>query len=201
MDESGSSSTVHPAFSSHSQELGPETIEKKAVSFVSKEFSGAKGYNGHWFRHPARDDAKKDDDPTLYTYTNQFGEDFQKHHDVATYLSGSEYRPRRLLVQATPRVWKTQQNTRWRRTQMKGNVPSALKISQWALDPLDPIYVKNEESGELEIKRRAFLGTMWAGFQVTLRTLLICIPLQLYLALPLSKSPCKNAWITETDWY
>jgi hypothetical protein len=166
--------------------------EIKSNEFLSKEFSGSKGFNGSWFRHPIRD-GKEEDDPKFYTYTNQFGEEIKKRHDVATYLSGKEFVPRRLAVQATKEVWKTRPNTRWRRTHLKGNVPTALKLSQWALDPLNTIYVKDEENGNLVVKQRGLGGKLWAGILVFLRTLLVCIPLQLYLALPMSKTPWEEA--------
>ena len=73
-----------------------------------KQFDGSRGFNGLWYRRPTRQ-IPEEDEVKEYAYKNQLGKEFKKQRDVVVYLSSSEYAPRRLLVQATDKVWKEQQ--------------------------------------------------------------------------------------------
>lgn len=166
-----------------------------------KQFDGSRGFNGLWYRRPTRQ-IPEEDEVKEYAYKNQLGKEFKKQRDVVVYLSSSEYAPRRLLVQATDKVWKEQPNTQWRRTKLAGDVPRALKLSQWALEPADPEYVKSEETGDLVPKRRSFLRMSWCYCLVALRTVVVCIPLQIWLAFGLSDPPWTSDDIEQgyRDW-
>jgi hypothetical protein len=200
-------SNSKPSSSSETTQPKPRRpwLQRKAKAvahgFVSKEFNGTKGFNGHRFRRPHRDHDRTDD-PEKHTYLNQFGLEYKKRQDTVTYLSSSTYIPRRLIVQATDRVWKAHPHTRWRRARLGGSVPTALKLSQWALNPIEPKYKYSDEKGELEKVRRGFWGALWGGFLMCLRVLLVCLPLQIYLALPLTEMPWDSDDIESSylDW-
>jgi len=37
-------------------------VKAATTNFTSKEYSGSKGYNGYWFKHPTRDPEHDHDD-------------------------------------------------------------------------------------------------------------------------------------------
>ncbi|KAF1986250.1 hypothetical protein K402DRAFT_394109 [Aulographum hederae CBS 113979] len=168
---------------------------------IHKEYSGSRGYNGYHFTRPTRRGAK-DEHPEKIVYRNQFGEDYSKHQDVATYLSGTQYIPRRVIIQATAHVTKTQPNTKWRRSKLEGSVPTALRLSQWALKPAENKYGRDDETGEVVLKRRGFFAATWGYINSTGRCLLVAIPLQLYLSLPLASPPWEEDDVEDKypDW-
>ena len=110
-------------------------------------------------------------------YTNQFSETINKYVDVDVYLSPSNSEPRRLVVQATRAVLKpsgsTQSDARWIRTGIKGDVPKALELAEWALRP-----------------------RLWL-FR-TLRTMLVGLPLQVLLAFPGAEAPWETTNIEDS---
>lgn len=108
-------------------------------------------------------------DEGMYEYRNEFYQIDRKYVDTAVYLSPTNYVPRRLVVQATRAVLAEVEagadTGDWIRTRISGNVPLILKVSEWALRPLD---------------RRRWWNKVDAG----LRMVLVSVPLQLMLALP-----------------
>ncbi|KAK2614760.1 hypothetical protein N8I77_001563 [Diaporthe amygdali] len=106
-----------------------------------------------------------------YEYRNEFHQVRGKFKDTAVYLSPTHALPRRLVVQATGRVLASIEagadTGDWIRTNVKGNVPAVLKISEWALGPLDR-------------------GRWWDKIHAALRMVLVSVPLQVMLAMPFS---------------
>ncbi|RDL37448.1 Uncharacterized protein BP5553_04881 [Venustampulla echinocandica] len=160
------------------------TIEDHRAKNRAHEFNGKRGFNGHWFHRPVEqkstapfDNAAmlESDEKGRYIYRNQFGQKYHKHDDVATYLSPTNYVPKRLVVQATNYVCNTKLQTGdWRRTHIQGNVPTVLKIAEWALRPSDP-----DKEGKASL-----LGRVHSGFRI----LAVGLPLQILLCLPTTDS-------------
>ena len=168
--------------------------KEKAKKRVLKEYNGGLGFNGkYWYRRPSRavtDDFEKAYDIAgvveagedgKYEYLNQMGQVSRKYQDVDTYLSTTNNVPRRLIVQATPHVCKSKEHATsdWRRRQIEGSVPTALKMAEWALSPAD----KDMETG-----KRPMLGQLQSLF----RTMIVAFPLQLLLALPGVSAPWED---------
>ncbi|KAI3394460.1 hypothetical protein diail_2652 [Diaporthe ilicicola] len=113
-----------------------------------------------------------------YEYRNEFHQVRGKFKDTAVYLSPTHALPRRLVVQATGRVLANieagDDTGDWIRTNVKGNVPAVLKVSEWALGPLDR-------------------GRWWDKAHAALRMIVVSVPLQLMLALPFSD------WDSDTE--
>ena len=68
-------------------------------------------------------------------FLTRFGDVIWKYEDVDTYLSPSNSVPRRVIVQATDEARKDQSPVSWRRTQIKGTIPLALRMAEWSLSP------------------------------------------------------------------
>lgn len=159
---------------------GKESAQDQVKKHLDLEFNGKKGWNGHWFHRPVKqekptpyDDAAQleSDEKGRYIYKNQLGQAYHKHGDVATYLSPTNFTPKRLVVQASGYVLRDQMGTGdWRRTTIKGSVPSVLKVAEWALKPSNP-----GPDGHVNIFSRAY---------TLLRVLVIAFPLQIMLVLP-----------------
>jgi len=150
-----------------------------------KQFNGKKGFDGHFFHKPLNPDPTptpfdsaailESDAKGRYIYRNQLGQTYHKYDDVATYLSPTNYIPKRLLVQATTEVCQNQRGTGdWRRTAIKGSVPFVLKVSEWALRP------SNRDANG----KRSIFGVILT----IIRILLVAFPLQICLVLPTTAS-------------
>ena len=104
-----------------------------------------------------------------FEYRNEYHQVDGKYRDNAVYLSPTHAVPRRLVVMATGNVLRDMEagadTGDWIRTRIKGNVPTVLKISEWALGPL---------AG----------GRWWNRVDAGFRMLLVSVPLQMLLALP-----------------
>lgn len=104
-----------------------------------------------------------------YEYRNEFHQIDRKYVDTAVYLSPTNYVPRRLVVQTTDErlreIEAGADTGDWIRTRIQGNVPTILKVSEWALRPLDK-------------------GRWWNKLDAGLRMLMVSFPLQVMLALP-----------------
>jgi hypothetical protein len=160
-----------------------ESPQERVTKDLASEFSGKKGFNGQWFHRPVKqaptpfDSAAilESDEKGRYIYRNQLGQVYHKYDDVATYLSPTNFVPKRLLVQATGDVFQNRLTTGdWRRTEIKGSVPVVLKVAEWALKPSNP-----DENGKVPI-----FGWLWTS----LRIFLVAFPLQILLVLPTTAS-------------
>ena len=153
--------------------------ESKPVRHLRKEFNGGSGRRYPYsFRKPQRELDEKVietyDKPSTETettadgkraYLNPFGKVIWKYEDVDTYLSPSNYAPRRLMVQATDSVLQQNTDATWRRSKARGNTPVALRMANWAVGP--------------EVR--------W--FNAAWRLPIVALPLQLLLALPGANAP------------
>lgn len=162
---------------------GKSTFEEQKAKHVAKQFNGKRGFNGHWFYRPTKESETafdkaavlESDDKGRYIYRNQLGQQYHKYDDVATYLSPTNYVPKRLVVQGAEYVKHTPAKTGdWRRTKIKGSVPTVLKIAEWALSP----------SNRYKTGHISFLGRVESIF----RTLTVGLPLQVMLSLPTTAS-------------
>lgn len=160
-----------------------ESPQELVTKDLATEFSGKRGFNGQWFHRPVKqaptpfDSAAilESDEKGRYIYRNQLGQIYHKYDDVATYLSPTNFVPKRLLVQATSDVFDNRLKTGdWRRTEIKGSVPVVLKVAEWALKPSNP-----DENGKVPV-----LGWLWTF----LRIFLVAFPLQILLVLPITAS-------------
>ncbi len=159
---------------------GKKNIQEEMTKHLANEFSGKRGFDGHWFRKPVKqekttpfDEAAilESDDKGRYIYRNTLGQPYHKYDDVATYLSPTNYVPKRLAVQATPYVWEHQMQTGdWRRRHVTGSVPTILKVAEWALKPMN-----RDKDGKV-----SFFGRLHAGARI----LVVGLPLQIMLVLP-----------------
>lgn len=144
----------------HQANTDPETIiHRQATDFEE----------AHSWEDPKGEVVKTDDGK--YEYRNEFHQVRGKFRDTAVYLSPTRVLPRRLVVQATgpvlARVGDEADTGDWIRTNVKGSVPTVLKVSEWALRPLDS-------------------GRWWDKIRAALRMVVVSVPLQLMLALPFS---------------
>ncbi|KAI8954133.1 hypothetical protein F4801DRAFT_534453 [Xylaria longipes] len=161
-----------------------KTKEEKFNENLTRQFNGQRGFNGHFFYRPTQSpDAEQghainerpDDygaavalDPNgKHVFLNKFGQDYVKYSDVAVYLSPTRFCPRRLVVQSADYVLRNRASAGgdWRRKAMSGDVPLALRLSEWGLKPF-------QSSGA------------WSKVTGSLRMLTIAVPLQLLLAIP-----------------
>lgn len=147
-------------------------------------FNGKSGWSrGHRYKKPNRQDVE------LNSYNGQTLEDvnkFEHHHrdfygretyrprDLLRYISPTDARPRRLIVQATPSAMAYSPAGDWRRTKLTGDVPLIFKLSEWALSPSD-----KSENGH-----RSFLGILNTIF----RTGLVAPALLSMLSLPFNEA-------------
>lgn len=144
----------------HQVDTDPETVmHRQATDFEE----------AHSWEDPKGEVVKTDDGK--YEYRNEFHQVRGKFRDTAVYLSPTRVLPRRLVVQATgpvlARVGADADTGDWIRTNVKGSVPTVLKVSEWALRPLDS-------------------GRWWDKIRAALRMVVVSVPLQLMLALPFS---------------
>jgi len=163
---------------------GKETVEEHKAKQIAKQFNGKRGYNGHWFHRPVKHEGDETfdnaaileaDEKGRYIYRNQLGQEYHKYNDVATYLSPTNFVPKRLLVQGTEYVCENQLKTGdWRRAKIKGSVPLVLKIAEWALKPSN-----RDETGHV-----SFFGRIQSIIQI----LIVGLPLQILLVLPTTSS-------------
>ncbi|MCJ1438873.1 hypothetical protein MMC27_008263 [Xylographa pallens] len=107
-------------------------------------------------------------------YLTRFGVVVWKYEDVDTYLSPSNCIPRRVIVQATDTALKDQSPVSWRRTQIKGTIPLALRMAEWSLSP------------SLSRTNSFF------------RQVLAALPLQALLALPGANAPWEMTDVEES---
>ncbi|KAI1321563.1 hypothetical protein F5Y16DRAFT_413696 [Xylariaceae sp. FL0255] len=162
-----------------------KTADEEAHANWEKQFRGGVGLKGlHRFHRPKKTSESDPDQHVMldhldiyggsvsrdekhgkFRYLNQFGQWEVKHSDVAVYLSPTNYRPKRLVVQATRDVLRNHAPGDWRRRRMNGDVPKILKFSEWALKPF---------------KKKGF----WHKVDGSLRMLMISVPLQIMLACP-----------------
>ena len=158
--------------------------EEKFNDNLEKQFNGRRGFNGHFFYRPTQSPNveqgyvthdRPDDygvavtlDPDgKHIFLNKLGQEFVKYSDVAVYLSPTNFRPKRLVVQSADYVLRNRASAGgdWRRRAMNGDVPMALRLSEWGLKPF-------QRSG------------VWSKITGSLRMLSISVPLQLLLAFP-----------------
>ncbi|KAG4432910.1 hypothetical protein IFR05_011603 [Cadophora sp. M221] len=160
-----------------------ETVEDQVAKHFANEFSGKKGWNGHWFHRPVKQEQTpfdnaavlESDEKGRYLFRNQLGQVAHKYDDVATYLSPTHYNPRRLVVQATGYVFTNQiESGDWRRTTIRGSVPTVLRVAEWALKPSNP-----GKDG-----KRSVLGRIDTFFRI----IVVAFPLQILLILPTTAS-------------
>ncbi len=162
-----------------------ETAQERLTKDLAKQFSGKKGFDGHWFHRPSKQEPTatpydsaailESDAKGRFIYRNQLGQTYHKYDDVATYLSPTNFVPKRLLVQATTDVLQNHMKEGdWRRTTIKGSVPFVLKVAEWALKPSNP-----DENGKTSI---------FGWILTCLRILLVAFPLQILLVLPTTTS-------------
>lgn len=166
--------------SEHRKEDGPASKER--LRRLRKEFDGGSGRKFPYeYRRPKRNVDEENmvdfDTPLARTqspngegkslYLNPFGEEVWKYEDVDTYLSTTQYAPRRLMVQASNLVLRNNDNTDvpWRRTKAQGDLPIALQMAEWAVGP----------------------DVGW--FNSSWRLPMVAIPLQLFLAFPGVNAP------------
>ncbi|KAK6067561.1 hypothetical protein SCUP234_11559 [Seiridium cupressi] len=163
-----------------------KTAKDKIEKNLNDQFSGRRGWNGHFYYKPRKPDPEHQNHTALgeldyggslskdgdgkFEYRNQFGQKSSKYSDVAVYLSPTNFVPKRLIVQSTDYVLRNNIATGdWRRRKMNGNVPTALKLSEWSLAPAE---------------RKEW----WRKIDTFVRVILVCVPLQLCLTFPLSHS-------------
>ena len=101
----------------------------------------------------------------IHTRTKDGKRAYLKPFCVDTYLSPSQYAPRRLTVQATDSVLHQNTGVTWRRSKACGNAPVALRMAEWAVGPDIP-----------------WFDSAW-------RLPIVAIPLQLLLAFPGANAP------------
>ncbi|KAI1847079.1 hypothetical protein JX265_006727 [Neoarthrinium moseri] len=159
-----------------------KAAEHKLLDNLNDQFSGKRGWNGHFYYKPRKPDQEhqdhtalgdadyggslKKDDEGKFEYLNQFGQKSSKYSDVSVYLSPTNFIPKRLVVQSTDYVLRNKLATGdWRRRQVNGDVPTVLAISEWALGPFG---------------QKAW----WHKVDGSLRLLVVCVPLQICLAWP-----------------
>ena len=119
------------------------------LHYEADYFSGGHGWaQGHRYRRPTRKFVQKEffegnqlEDCGIgtqeYQHRDIFGRVTRQKRDVLMYISPSESKPKRLIVQCTPDVLKSAENHAgdWNRAKMSGSLPPVLQISEWALRP------------------------------------------------------------------
>ncbi|MCJ1282079.1 hypothetical protein MMC26_001402 [Xylographa opegraphella] len=153
---------------------------------LTSQFNGGTGYKWPYkYTNPT----KTLDQEDVATYANdlgdhgkngkrpfltRFGDVIWKYEDLDTYLSPSNSVPRRIIVQATDAARQDQSPVSWRRTQIKGTIPLALRIAEWSLSPT--------------------LSRTSSFF----RQVLAALPLQALLALPGANAPWEMTDVEES---
>ncbi|KAJ5054505.1 uncharacterized protein L3040_000777 [Drepanopeziza brunnea f. sp. 'multigermtubi'] len=156
-----------------------ESAAEHVAKHFAAEFDGKRGFNGHWFHRPVTQEQTpfdsaailESDEKGRYLFRNHLGQVAHKYDDVATYLSPTNYIPRRLVVQASRYVFQNQMASGdWRRTRITGSVPTVLKVAEWALGPSNP-----DKDGKRSVHGR--INTFF-------RIMFVAFPLQILLVLP-----------------
>jgi len=150
----------------------------------SHEFDGSWGYNGYLYRRPLGPNRDLEHGNEKHTYLNQFRQSYSKSHDVATYYSKTKHIPRRLIVQATDEVLKEPSIRDWRTTKIRGSVPTALRLAEWALRS------SNAKKG------------VFSSIKTAVLTTIVAVPLQVWLVLPWITAPWEEDEVEDTylDW-
>lgn len=112
------------------------------------EFDGRKGFSlSDWkfYQRPTRPylrasiseteklGSRDISDQTEYYHRDIYGHVTWRKRDVLRYISPTYGAPRRAIIQATPEVLKHDPPGDWRRKKIEGNVPTLLKLAEWAL--------------------------------------------------------------------
>jgi hypothetical protein len=153
---------------------------------LKAEYNGEKGYSfPHKYQKPTRE--VTEEDVELYAanhnidsqdakqpFLDPYGHVIWKYEDVDVYLSPTGSAPRRLLVMATEMAARDNNAVTWRRTKVKGDIPTALSMAEWALS--------------------AKIGWL----QSLLRSTLVALPLQVLLAFPGANAPWEMEDIDDT---
>ncbi|KAI1338539.1 hypothetical protein F5Y15DRAFT_407562 [Xylariaceae sp. FL0016] len=161
-----------------------KTAEQKLHENTLKQFSGKRTFIGKSHTKPTRTTdlelghvihdkpeiyggAVRIDEDGKFIYRNVFNQDEVKYSDVAVYLSPTNYRPKRLVVQCSDHIYQDQNamGVDWRRKKINGSVPKVLMLSEWALRPF-------QRTG------------VWAKIHGSIRLMSIAMPLQVLLAFP-----------------
>lgn len=147
-------------------------------------FNGKSGWSrGHFYTKPNRQDVEKNfydgkavEDVIKFEHHHRdfYGRETYRPRDLLRYISPTDARPRRLIVQATPSAMAYSPAGDWRRTKVSGNVPIIFKLSEWALSPSD-----RSENGNRSLF--GILGTI-------IRTCLVAPVLLSMLSLPIDKA-------------
>lgn len=103
-----------------------------------------------------------------------YGRETYRPIDLLRYISPTDARPRRMIVQATPSAMTHSPAGDWRRAKLTGDVPVIFKLSEWALSPSD-----KSENGH-----RRLLGILNTIF----RTCLVAPLLLSMLSLPIDQA-------------
>lgn len=149
-------------------------------------FSGKRGWSkGITYQKPNRAEweleSRGDKDPqplldqaTEYFHRDCFGRVTFRPRDVIRYISPTDAKPTRLIVQASPSAISPPGD--WRRTKLSGQVPFVFRVSEWALSPSD----------ERANGRRPFFGVL----NSICRTIAVAPVLLFTLSLPI-----EQAWV------
>lgn len=122
-----------------------------------------------------RVDNGKETECIEYPHRDFYGRITYRRKDVLRYISPTECAPKHLIVQATPEVCKNQPAGDWRRAKIQGDVPTVLRISEWALAPSN--------------RKRGHHQNIFGVLQMCLRVILITP-----IVLPLLSLPFDKAW-------
>ncbi|KAI9684184.1 MAG: hypothetical protein M1829_003454 [Trizodia sp. TS-e1964] len=125
------------------------------------------------FKHTRDLENSNTNEQVEYYHRDAFGRVTYRKRDLVNYLSPTDVAPRRLMVQASPDVYKNQPAGDWRRVKLKGNAPFVLRISEWALAP----------SNKGQDNKRSFWGILY----MCLRVILVVPIILVTLSLPLDK--------------
>ncbi|KAL9079299.1 MAG: hypothetical protein Q9157_001822 [Trypethelium eluteriae] len=153
------------------------------LHYKTDYFSGGHGWaQGHRYRRPTRTYVEEEfleghklqdcgiDTEAEYQHRDIFGRVTHQKRDVAMYISPSESKPKRLIVQCTSEVLNKRNAGDWNRVKISGSLPPVLAISEWALRPAS-------RRGK---KHRSCLGIIIMLFRV----LIVAIPVLLLLLFP-----------------
>lgn len=147
-------------------------------------FNGKSGWSrGYFYKKPNRQDVEmnfyngqtlEDVNKFEHRHRDFYGRESYRPRDLLRYISPTDARPRRLIVQATPSAMAHSPAGDWRRAKLSGDVPVIFKLSEWALSPSD----KSEDG------HRSSLGILNTIF----RTLLVAPVLLSMLSLPIDQA-------------
>lgn len=110
-------------------------------------FNGKTGWSrGYFYKKPNRQDVElnfyngqtlEDVNKFEHCHRDFYGRETYRPIDLLRYISPTDARPRRLIVQATPLAMAHSPAGDWRRSKLTGDVPLVFKLSEWALSPSD----------------------------------------------------------------